>query len=131
MWRGHDLQRKRGGVLRKETMHQGREGWVGQWGVRQERGQAIKGRGMKETCCHIAIVVVAVVVVTVVIIAIVVVAVVIVAVVIVAVVIVAVVIVVVIVSHYCCCHCYYYHCVHLVFWCTQGCWTKGECRWAI
>src|SRR6267142_7115416 len=56
--RGRNSQRKRGGVLRKETMRQGREGWVG-----QERGQAIRGRGTKETCCRIAVVVVAVVIV--------------------------------------------------------------------
>src|SRR6267142_1034289 len=54
--RGHDSQRKRGGVLRKETTHQGREGWVG-----QERGWAIKGRGTKETCRRIAVTIVIVV----------------------------------------------------------------------
>src|SRR6267142_795483 len=67
--RGRNLQRKRGGVLRKETTHQGREGWVG-----QERGWAVRGRGTKETCCRIAVVVVTIVVVAVIVVAVIVVA---------------------------------------------------------
>src|SRR6266850_1200992 len=98
--RGCDLQRKRGGVLRKETMCQGREGWMG-----QERGWAVRGRGTKETCRRIAVIIVTIVIV-------------------------AIVIVIAVVSrHYCHCHC----CcrIHLVLWCTWGCWTEGECRGAI
>jgi len=98
--RGHDSQRKRGEVLRKETTRRGREGWVG-----QERGWAIRGRGTKETCRRIAVIVVTVVVV-------------------------AIVIVVAVVSRHCC-HCHCCRHIHLVLWCTRGCWTKGKCRGAI
>src|SRR6266850_2075144 len=78
-------------------MCRGREGWVG-----QERGQAVRGRGTKETCHCIAVIVVTIVVV-------------------------AVVIVIAVVSRHCC-HCCCCRRIHLVLWCTWGCWTEGECR---